>query len=147
MLRYCFLSIFVEFHSVVLKEKLKMPQPIRRQGSHLVFQTGSKNTILMIEALRSCFLSSLVEFCSAGSEKKLKMSQPIRGQGGHLVFQISHLGFPIGQNNTNLVEVIEILLPVKFRSIFCSAISEKSKMSKQIRGLGGNLWFQICQKY
>ena len=36
------------------------------------------------------------------------MSQPIRGQGGHLVF-------PIGQKNTNLVEDIEILLPVKFR--------------------------------
>ena len=38
------------------------------------------------------------------------MSQPIRGQGGHLVF-------PIGPKNTNLVEGVEILLPVKFRSI------------------------------
>ena len=38
------------------------------------------------------------------------MSQPIRGQGGHLVF-------PIGPKNTNLVEEIEILLPVKFPSI------------------------------
>ena len=36
------------------------------------------------------------------------MSQPIRVQGGHLVF-------PIGPKNTNLVEDIEILLPVKFR--------------------------------
>ena len=35
------------------------------------------------------------------------MSQPIRGQGGHLVF-------PIGPKNTNLVEDVEILLPVKF---------------------------------
>ena len=35
------------------------------------------------------------------------MSQPIRGQGGHLVF-------PIGLKNTNFVENIEILLPVKF---------------------------------
>ena len=35
------------------------------------------------------------------------MSQSIRGQGGHLVF-------PIGPKNTNLVEDIEILLPVKF---------------------------------
>ena len=34
------------------------------------------------------------------------MSQPIRGQGGHLVF-------PIGPINTNLVEDVEILLPVK----------------------------------
>ena len=38
------------------------------------------------------------------------MSQPIRGQGGHLVF-------PIGPKNTNLVEDVEILLPVKFRLI------------------------------
>ena len=36
------------------------------------------------------------------------MSQPMRGQGGHLVF-------PIGLKNTNLVEGVEILLPVKFR--------------------------------
>ena len=38
------------------------------------------------------------------------MSQPIRGQGGHFVF-------PIGPKNTNLVEGVEILLPVKFRLI------------------------------
>ena len=35
------------------------------------------------------------------------MSKPIRGQGGHLVF-------PIGPKNTNLVEDVEILLPIKF---------------------------------
>ena len=38
------------------------------------------------------------------------MSQPIRGQGGHLVF-------PIGPKNKNLVEDVEIYLPVKFRQI------------------------------
>ena len=38
------------------------------------------------------------------------MSQPIRGQGGNLVF-------PIAPKNTNLVEGLEILLPVKFRWI------------------------------
>ena len=38
------------------------------------------------------------------------MCQPITGQGGHPVF-------PIGPKNTNLVEDIEILLPVKFRRI------------------------------
>ena len=36
------------------------------------------------------------------------MSQPIRGHGGHLVF-------PIGPKNTNFVEDVEIVLPVKFR--------------------------------
>ena len=38
------------------------------------------------------------------------MPQQTRGQGGHLVF-------PIGPKNTNLVEDVEILLPVKFRPI------------------------------
>ena len=38
------------------------------------------------------------------------MSHQIRGQGGHLVF-------PIGPKNTNLVEGVKVLLPVKFRSI------------------------------
>ena len=38
------------------------------------------------------------------------MSRPIRSQGGHLVF-------PMGPKNTNLVEDVEILLPVKFRQI------------------------------
>ena len=36
------------------------------------------------------------------------MSQPIRSQGGHLVF-------PIGPKNTNSIEDVEMLLPVKFR--------------------------------
>ena len=36
------------------------------------------------------------------------MSQQFRGKGGRLVF-------PIGPKNTNLVEDVEILLPVKFR--------------------------------
>ena len=53
-------------------------------------------------------MSSFVEFRSAVSEEKSNMSQPIRGQGSHLVF-------PIGPKNTNLVEDVEILLPVKFR--------------------------------
>ena len=63
--------------------------------------------------MRSCFLSRFVEFHSAVSEEKSKMSQPIRGQGGYFVF-------PIGPKNTNLVEDVEILLPVKFRWILFS---------------------------
>ena len=38
------------------------------------------------------------------------MTQPIRGQGRHLVFLI-------GLKNTNLVEDVEIFLPVKFHLI------------------------------
>ena len=53
-------------------------------------------------------MSSFVEFRSAVSEEKSKMSQPIRGQGDPLIFSI-------GPKNTNLVEDVKILLPVKFR--------------------------------
>ena len=63
--------------------------------------------------LRCTKKTAAVEFLSVVSEGKSKMSQPIRGQGGHLVF-------PIGPKNTNLVEDVEILLPVKFRWILFS---------------------------
>ena len=46
------------------------------------------------------------------------MSQPIRGQGGHLVF-------PISPKNTNLVEGVEILLPVKLHWIPFSGFREE----------------------
>ena len=46
------------------------------------------------------------------------MSQPIRGQGSHLVF-------PISPKNTNLVEGVEILLPVKFCWIPFSGFREE----------------------
>ena len=55
-------------------------------------------------------MSSFVAGRSAVSEEKSNMSQQTRGQGGHLVF-------PICLKNTNLVEDVEILLPVKFHQI------------------------------
>ena len=93
-----------------------MTQSIRGLGSHLVFPTAWK-TQTWKRMLRCCFLSSLVEFLSAVSEKKSKMSQPIRDQGGHLVF-------PISPKNTNLVEDVEMLFPVKFRWIPFSGFRE-----------------------
>ena len=49
------------------------------------------------------------------------MSQAIRGQGGHLVF-------PISPKNTNLVEDVEILLPVMFHEFRLVVSEKKSKM-------------------
>ena len=66
------------------------------------------------------------------------MSQPITDQGGHPVF-------PIRSKNTNLVEDVEILLPVNFVK-FCSCISEKSKMSQPITDQGGHPVFPIRSK-
>ena len=48
--------------------------------------------------------------------------------------------------NTNLVDDIEILLPVKFRLIPFSGSEKKSKMSQPIRGHGGHLVFLIGPK-
>ena len=76
----------------------------------IFFYWSARKTQTRKRVLRSCFLSSFVEFRLAVLEEKSKMSQPIRGQGGHLIF-------PIGPKNTNLVEDVEILLPVKFRWI------------------------------
>ena len=76
----------------------------------ILFFRSARKTQTWKRMLRSSFLSSFVEFHSAVSEEKSKMPQPIRGKGGHLVF-------PIGPKNTNLVEDVEILLPVKFHWI------------------------------
>ena len=80
----------------------------------ILFFWSARKTQTWSRMLRSYFLSSFVEFRLAVSEEKLKMSQAIRGQGCHLVF-------PIGLKNTNLVDGIEILLPVKFRWISFSS--------------------------
>ena len=52
------------------------------------------------------------------------MFQPIRGQAGHL-------GFPIGSKNTNLIEGVEDLLPVKFRQNPFSGCGEVEKCFSQ----------------
>ena len=91
--------------------------------------------------LRSCFLSSFVEFRSAVLEEKSKMSQPIRGQSGHLVF-------PISPKNTNLVEDIEILLPVKFRWIpFSSFRGEVENVSANQRPEGPSCFSNQSEKH
>ena len=68
-----------------------------------------------IEDVQILLLSSFVEFHTAVAEKS-KMSQPIKGRVGHLCFSIS-------LKNKNLVENVEILLPVNKE--FCSAIAEE----------------------
>ena len=82
----------------------------------------------------SCSLSSFVKFRSAVAEKKSKMSQTIRGWG-------SHFGFHTGLQNTNFVEDIEILLPVKFHQIhFGGSRGEVENVSVNHRP-GQQSWF------
>ena len=68
------------------------------------------------------------------------MSRTIRGRGGHL-------GFPIGPKNTNLVEHIMILLPVKFRRIPFSGLGAEVK-SVSVSELGAAiLFFRSARKH
>ena len=86
-----------------------MSHPIKGQGGHLVFFDRPEKHKL--GRGRWGLVSCQVSLNSvAVSEEKSKTSQPIRGQGSHLVF-------PIGPKNTNLVEDVEVFLPVKFHWI------------------------------
>ena len=67
------------------------------------------------------------------------MSQQIRGQGGHLVF-------PIVPKNTNLVEELEILLPVKFLPIQFSGFRGEVKNVSANQRPGGHLGFPMGPK-
>ena len=96
----------------------------------ILFFRSARKTQTWLRAFISWFLSSFVEFRSAVSEEKSKMSRPIIGQGGHLVF-------PIGPKNTNLVEGVEILLPVKFRWIPFSGCREEVENAKSLRRTDG----------
>ena len=89
----------------------------QRPGRPSCFSDRLKKSQTWERTLSSCFLSSFSKFRSVVSEKKSKMSQQIRGRGGHLVF-------PIGSNNTNLLEGVEFLRLSSFGK-FRSAVAEK----------------------
>ena len=67
------------------------------------------------------------------------MSRPIRGQGGHLVF-------PIGPKNTNLVEGVEILIPVRFPWIPFSGFRKEVENVSANQRPDGHLVFPIGPK-
>ena len=88
--------------------------------------------------LASCWVSlNSVQRFQRRSKKK---SQQIRGQGGHLVY-------PIGPKNTNFVEDVEILLPLKFRWIpFSRFRGEVENVSANQRPGRQSCFFRSAQK-
>ena len=84
-----------------------MSQPIRRQGGHLVFLISPENTNLVEDVvdLASCQVSF-------NSVQRFQRSQKCLSQSEA---RAAILFFRSAQKNTNLVEDVEILLPVKFR--------------------------------
>ena len=110
----------------------------------LVFRSARK-TPMSKRTLTAWFFSSFVEFRSAVPEEKSNMTQKINGKG-------SHLGFPIGPKNTNLVEDVNILCPVNFQWIRLSSVRGEVKFVKSWwrtdRGADGqttdNVWLKKC---
>ena len=96
-MRSCFLSSVVEFRSVVSEEKLKLSQPIRGQGGHLVFPIGPKNTnleedvqILLPVKFRWIPISGF------RGEVKTVSSNQRSGVEGHHVFPINQEKYKLG---------------------------------------------------
>ena len=65
-----------------------------------------------------------------------KMSQPIRGRGGYFGFL----------NNTNLVEDVYFLLPVKFRKIQFGGFRGEVENVLSNQRPGGHLFFRLVRK-
>ena len=66
--------------------------------------------------------------------------QPIRGQGGHL-------GFPIGTKNTNLIEGVEDLLPIKFRKNPFNGCGKEAEKYCQSEARAAIFDFRSARKY
>ena len=103
-LRSCFQSSFVEFRSAVSEEKSKMYRPIRGQGAILFLWSAQKHKLGRGRwDLASCqvLLNSVLQF-QRKSRKCLSQSEARAAI------------FSNRPKNTNLVEDVEILIPVKF---------------------------------
>ena len=112
----------------------------QRPGRPSCFSIGPKITNLVEDGgtLRYCLPSSFVKFPWVVSEEKNRKCLKQSDARAAILF------FRIGPKNTNLVEDVEILLPVKFR--WTSVVSEeKSKMWKVNDGrTTDNAWSKKC---
>ena len=89
----------------------------------------------------ACFLSSFVEFHSAVSEEKLKCLNQSEARAASLFFSFDQ------PKNTNLVEGVEILLPVKFRRIPFSGFRWEVGSLSQSEAVVAILVFRSAQKH
>ena len=118
MLRSCFLSSFIiEFCSEVWEEKLKMSQPIRDQGGHLIFPISLKNKNL-VEDVKILLSVKFRWIPLSGFRGEVENVSANQRPGRPSCFRIV-------PKNTNLVEDVEILLSVKFCKIPFSAFRKE----------------------
>ena len=133
-----FLSSFGKFRYVVSEKEPKMSQTIGGRDGHLVFFFDRPEKPKLGRGrwvLASCkVLANFVQRLQRKGRKCLSQSEA----GVTIMF------FPIGSKNTNMVDDVEFLLPVKFQQIpFSGFRGKKTKMSQPIRGRGGHLIFPI----
>ena len=108
-----------------------MLEPIRRKATILFFRPTEQCKLRRRRGdLASCQVSLNSVQGFQRSRKCLSQSETRAA----VVFQI-------GPKNTNLVEYVKILLPVKYWCIPFSDSEEKSKMSQPIRGQDSHLFF------
>ena len=103
-----------------------------------ISQSEVRAAILVFRS-RSRLLSSFVDFSVQRLQRSEKRSQSIRGRGGHF-------GFSFGQKNTNFVEDVEFLLPVKFRQIPFSGFTEEVKCLRKSDAGSAILVFRLARK-
>ena len=83
---------------------------------------------------------NFVKTCQNQTSVVFYVSPPIRGQGGHLCF-------PVNLKNTNLVEDVEIFLPVKCHEISFSGFrGEVKNVSANLRPGLASCFFPIGPK-
>ena len=140
MLRSRFLSSVIEFCSTVSEEKLKMSQPIRGQGGHLVFPIGPKKTHLAedIEILFPVKFCWIPFSCFRWEVENVTANQR---QGRPSCFSDRPEKHKLGRGRWDLSCFLSSF--VEFRS---AVSEEKSKMSQQIKDQGRHLVFPIGPK-
>ena len=109
--------------SAVSEEKSKISQPIRGQGGHLVFPNRSQKHKLGRGYWDIASYQVLLNFVQQLQRRSRKCLSQSEARGSHLVF-------PIGLKNKNLVEVLRsgfLSSSVAFR---LAVSEEKSKMWK-----------------
>ena len=129
-LRSCFLPSFDEFHSAVSEEKSKMSQPINGRVAILFFRSFRKHKL---SGGRWDLASYQVLL---NSVQRFKRSRKFLSQSEAAGAVILGGFFSIGPKNANLVEDVDILLPVKCRSITFSVRLRCTKNETY-------LWFQF----
>ena len=127
MLRSCFLSSFVEFHSAVSEKKSKMSQPIRDQGGQLVFPISPKNTNL-VEDVESCSCQ-----VSLNSIKRFQRSRKCLSQSEA---RAANLFFPSAWKTQTWKRMLRSCFLSSFVELNSAVSEKKSKMSQPIRGQG-----------